>query len=307
MKKSIIIILFICILCSCAKNSIIESRHSGASQDYSTFVMSDKLYDQQIRKDTILAYDLGKYLEYLAPTDYVAGISSSQTNPLSKKFIYAYSGISSHCQQHTKADALDEDIHVAINDIPILPQLKTKGNVINNKADLAPLFGTTVTFSIGASSDAITKSEITPIDWDDPEPGTPIDMYLPETIEINLPSADSEIELYPLCDYNNFLLKWNPDFNNENGVILVVEWTGIMLLGEDYSDAYIRCTDLVADTGETIINPEMFEGIPDTALCHLTILRGNVEHALVYDYSYKILGETHQCMSFILLRNIKNV
>lgn len=63
-------------------------------------------------------------------------------------------------------------------------------------------------------------------------------------------------------------------------------------------------TDLLYDTGEAFLNPDIFNGIPDTALCTLTILRGNVENVLINDYSCKIAAETHQSIQFILIRNV---
>ena len=84
------------------------------------------------------------------------------------------------------------------------------------------------------------------------------------------------------------------DDKNENGVF-----------GEDYPNAYIRSTDVFPDIGKTCINPQMFDGIPDTALCTLTILRGSIENELVNGYSCKLVAESHQCIQFILIRNVK--
>lgn len=64
------------------------------------------------------------------------------------------------------------------------------------------------------------------------------------------------------------------------------------------------CTDLVVDSGEAFINPAMFKDIPDTALCTLTILRGNVENVLAGDVSCKLVGSTCDSIQFVLIRNV---
>ena len=77
-----------------------------------------------------------------------------------------------------------------------------------------------------------------------------------------------------------------------------------MVLGDDIEDTYVRRVITVPDIGEALLPEELFDGIPDTAFCHLTILRGNVENLKIDQYSYTVLGETHQSIAFILLRKI---
>ena len=100
-------------------------------------------------------------------------------------------------------------------------------------------------------------------------------------------------------------MKWNADSNNENGVLVIIEWDGTMILGEHYPDTYVRRVDCFPDLGELTINPHMFDDIPDTALCKLYIGRGSVDNFLSDNYSYKILSETHESLDFILIRNLK--
>lgn len=156
------------------------------------------------------------------------------------------------------------------------------------------MFGSNVTYDLVDSQ--YTKSDYT----------SDITLYAPEVIEIQYPKISSEDQLYPLCLFNSFGLEWNADEKNENGVMVVIEWRGAMVFGEDYPNAYIRSTDVFPDAGKTCINPQMFDGIPDTALCTLTILRGSIENELVNGYSCKLVAESHQCIQFIILiRNVK--
>lgn len=48
----------------------------------------------------------------------------------------------------------------------------------------------------------------------------------------------------------------------------------------------------------------LFDGIPDTAVCHLTVLRGDIEILDYENETYKFLTETHEYLSFVLIREI---
>lgn len=129
-------------------------------------------------------------------------------------------------------------------------------------------------------------------------------LYVPQLISVTSPKITDMEDLYPLCDYKNFVLKWNKDEKNSNGILVIVEWLGTCCYGDSNPAAYIRRVDCVQDTGETVLKKELFEGIPDTAVCHLTILRGSVENVVFEDYSYKLLGEAHTSFPFILIREL---
>ena len=86
--------------------------------------------------------------------------------------------------------------------------------------------------------------------------------------------------------------------------MIAIEWYGGMVLGEDIQDTRARRVFTVPDTGKALLPTTLFDGIPDTAVCHLTVLRGNVDNVTFNQNTYKVLGETHQTISFILLREI---
>jgi len=132
-------------------------------------------------------------------------------------------------------------------------------------------------------------------------------LYVPKLIQIENPVVSSEDEEYPLCYYRDFVLEWNRDDDNSNGVMVAVEWTGTMIFGESHPDAYIRNTGHFDDTGIANLPKELFEGIPDTALCFLTILRGDIDNIVVDESSYKVYGESHAVLPFILIREITNI
>lgn len=252
--------------------------------------LSDGSFFNEIKKDTIIAYDLGKYMEYAYPTDYIAGLSSSNLNPLGKEFIYGYSQPYVTCVG-SKSNSLEKNgLFVNVNDIclNILPDTKSEVK----RADLESMFGTKVRYDIYSSiSTKGAESET-------------IEIYAPEIIKFLFPKIEKEEDLYPLFYYKSFPIQWNEDPNNPNGIMVIVEWTGTMIYGEDHPDAYVRSTDLISDTGEAFLNPAMFNDIPDTALCTLTILRGDVANVLVNNYSCKLTNSTHQSIQFILIKNV---
>lgn len=89
-----------------------------------------------------------------------------------------------------------------------------------------------------------------------------------------------------------------------------------MVFGNHYENTHIRATDLYDDTGECTLNPHIFDDIPDTALCFLTIIRGNAIFEDVGNTedaeeiednngtSYLFAAECSETIPFVLIRNI---
>ena len=50
---------------------------------------------------------------------------------------------------------------------------------------------------------------------------------------------------------------------------------------------------------------ELFDEIPDTALCELYLFRGDVENIDSESLVYKVMTEVHDIMNFVLIRNIE--
>lgn len=248
----------------------------------------DYSFYEPVYIDSLMTDDLGKYIDYVAQTDYVAGISSSKNNPLRKEFIYTFSE-ASHVIGTKNGISEQPAFDVTINGMPIGESVNTK-----SAQGWESVYGTTVRFEI-SNSGLQTRTS----------PSTAMDMYIPELVNVTFPKMQEEADMYPLCYYDGFVVRWNADQNNTNGVLVAVEWFGAMVFGDHNPDAYIRRVDCVEDTGEAVLTKEMFDGIPDTAICHLTLLRGNLENVIADDYSFKLLGETHQNFPFVLLRNIR--
>ena len=52
-------------------------------------------------------------------------------------------------------------------------------------------------------------------------------------IKITKPSTEAVENLLPLCYYDDFKLCWNSDSKNKNGVIVIIEWIGEMVIDNE--------------------------------------------------------------------------
>ena len=79
----------------------------------------------------------------------------------------------------------------------------------------------------------------------------------------------------PSCYYNNFVVEWNPDQENQNGVVIIAEWNGCTMHqpAEPVSWANI---DIVPDNGLATLSTGLFNKMPDQALVNLWLIRGNL-------------------------------
>ncbi|MDR1553931.1 MAG: hypothetical protein LBS69_10810 [Prevotellaceae bacterium] len=262
-------------------------------------VMKDNFWNLQ-SSDILLAKDVGKYIDIYAPKDFFTVVSAQKTDPLQDVFYTAYSGITENTAKTQSAVIKENPFSVSINGMKIK---SIDDNVTlsdkEEKEYLSSLYGKNVKFLI--SNVNRTQSAL--------GSDTTVNMYVPEEIEIFSPSVLTKEDMYPLCYYENFILRWNADDNNENGVAIVVTWTGSMAFGQDHPNISIRRTDVIPDNGSAVLNSHLFDDIPDTGIVLLTLARGNVENIGLEDgyYKYQILSETHATLPLILIRNINKI
>ena len=172
----------------------------------------------------------------------------------------------------------------------------TKGMQIG----LRDAFGTKAVFRMQTSFAAKTRADEEMLSNEDE-----FEMYIPHRIYILDPAATNDEENNPLCYYGDFVVRWNADEQNANGVLIYVEWLGGMAFGDDIDDTYVKRVSIFPDTGEAELDPCLFDGIPDSAICHLIIMRGAVENAQGEVYSYNLVAESHHMIPFILVREIE--
>lgn len=282
----ILLSLFV-LLVSCGKNERgVQERNAEPN-----FII-DETYAGTIHRDTSLCNTSQTFqtlMELNAATDYTIGVAAIQESPLKTEIVVPLlrRNGSAHC---TRSSTSLPDPSISINGETI-----SSFDAFRQLRKKEFFFGNTVTMEIGASFATRSKEE-----------GTRINFYIPEIIRISSPEVLGEGDMLPLCDYKSFILRWNADPLNEKGVVVVVEWYGSVIFGHEKEGSYVRCYDVFPDTGEALLSREMFDGIPDTGLCHMTVVRGNVENVLAGDYSYKFVGVSEEVLDFILIRYTKH-
>lgn len=81
----------------------------------------------------------------------------------------------------------------------------------------------------------------------------------------------------PFCWYRDMDIAWNADLSNENGVIIVTAWTGVVVGTATSSNTQsVYHIDLVEDNGYTTLDNNLFNGMPENALVTLIVLRANI-------------------------------
>ncbi len=113
---------------------------------------------------------------------------------------------------------------------------------------------------------------------------TQVPIHVSEPIQILQPDPDSVYGGVVVAHYENFVLKWNGDPLNENGVFVVVSWAGSMAVGDNLSLNYRRA-DIVPDNGECVLDVRMFDDIPEGAVFYITIARANLVNLEDFKFS----------------------
>ena len=270
------------ILFGCDSNIVEEKNASDQEvslqgKEYKIKINRKKLEPQQVFE--IIASDPDYYSSMTIPADHTVTLMAQQRSPLVKEKVYSF------CSDRNRTKT--NDYKAYINNILINKTSNTKSS---NDQELKELFGTNVTFSKSTNNTKSTSSEA---------------LYIPEIIHISAPRIEEKEDLYPLCDYSNFVLRWNKDANNANGVFVFLSWHGTMAIGEQYSETSIERLDVVPDSGEVTLNPHLFDNIPDAAVCTLYLGRGASDIYQIDEESYKIIGESHEALKFILIREIR--
>lgn len=303
MKRLVIISLFVCLLSavSCSPNKSLDGVRPMEPKKLA--ISSDKNYTPHKDIDA-LDGDYGKYLNLFKNTDYMVGISSHIDGARSSaEIIECYSGESRYSIA-TRSASRELPPLVSFIDGMELNQKNVESFIPTKRAEDRSLdvFGKTVSFKMRSSVAVQTRSEEVITEEEIEED---FEMYIPERISILAPVATTAEENNPLCYYGDFVIRWNADEQNANGVIVYVEWLGGMVLGNDIDNTCVTRVAVVPDTGVATLDPHLFDGIPDTAVCHLAVARGAIEDVQGEEYSYKLIGETHHLISFILIREVE--
>lgn len=277
-------------LSSCTKSSKEIVEKEAQVGDNFVLNITNDCFMQSVNISEIHS-EIGKYAEMFRDSCETIGISSSRYYPLGEETVLAF--YDPWDQIQTKGGTPGIDVgKIKINGHCLFTPATKAGS-----GNITALFGNSVTFNVSEFA-PVTKSGNS----------DNIALYAPQIVRIEFPSVNNEDELFPLCYYQNFVVKWNKDTNNENGIAILIKWNGSMAYGEDYASSYVYHSICVPDNGIAELPTSMFTGIPDAAICELYVLRGDVESLEMNENNLRLLAESHDVLSFILVRNteIKN-
>lgn len=232
-------------------------------------------------------------------TDFLVLLSSLKPSPIEEEQITALSDQLYYHSTKTIAN-LGKPFDILVDGIPVnhVETIKKTTKTPESIPNYKQLYGKTVSYKFIpiTSTKGTQKESIT------------IAQYVPELIEITSPRVSNEDEMYPVCYGGNFILRWNADPKNTDGLIVTVDWSGEKMFGPSYDNQSVSRTAFIPeDNGEFRLDPKMFDHIPNTALVFITLLRGNSKTALVGDFSYRMYCETHAVLPIILCRKMRTI
>ena len=277
----IVVISVLLPLSSCTEIQLIEeSASSHKSKIQVTVASGDYMNGKNICETH---GEFGKYKSYFSNPDATIGVSSSRYYQLGEEKVFAF------YDPGVKTKSVDDHSY----DIQLNSRALFSPSTKSGDGFISQIFGSKARFGISGlrSETKTTGSE-------------EVELYAPSIIRIEFPSVSEDIR-YPLCYYKNFIVRWNQDENNDNGVIIHVVWNGTMVFGDDYSNSYVTHTVCVPDTGVAELDDVMFDGIPDAAYCRMYLYRGDLDNIEVNEENYRIFVETHDVLDFIIVRNIE--
>lgn len=261
--------------------------------------------DVAVPQDVVLAssyevlYDTPNvYNQYFSKSDVSVGYSALKPGPL-------------HAYTFSSKSSLQEGINT-----PLAVAIQDKGKVafgVKTRSLLSEkdIYGSDVTFTIKGSKAAANANGQSTFSTN--TSGTDVSLYVPELVEITSPAVKTDRDQFPACYYDNFVLTWNPDDKNENGLMIFAEYFGDNAIPKNIENVHITNIDYIADdNGRAILNTKLFDGMPNLAIVHLILLRGNIAIEEVDGELYKLFAESHVRLPIVIvkdteaLRRVKN-
>lgn len=275
MKRIFVFILLSFLVMSCNQLGLQQIPVSDVAPNEGEYLI--KLPVSEISKpkyeNRLLSSSLGKYYDVFKPREHVTLVSSVKKNPLREPMVRI----------------TNIELDKFLKPVTVMQDNSWLAQPIQRNA----LFGHELADAVASETKVSAILEVEPT-------------YIPEQISILSPAIHSTSDMFPLCYYRNFIIRWNADILNENGVLVMIEWNGNVAFGKSNNNSYIRSIDLVEDNGQTTLNETFFDEIPDSAVCTLTLLRGNFGDLTDNDISQRIIAETHAQLQFILVKEIQN-
>lgn len=233
-------------------------------------------------KYSTLALKGGVYSNFFKPVDNKIGYSALKASPLQDYSIVRRALTDDENQQF-----------FAINDEFVDTKIP-----FAKEDSFTQVFGSKMKF--GISKNAIKGGQ--------PKYEKEVEMYIPELVEIQNPKITNPEELMPSCYFEDFVLEWNADPNNKEGLVVMAEYFGDNVNPAKDTQEHILNTDIIAeDNGRTVLDKDLFEGIPNHAIVHLILLRGNFAIEELDGETYQLFAESHARLSIVLIRDLNTV
>jgi hypothetical protein len=242
-------------------------------------------YAQLENSYNVLDWSPTVYHDYFKNTESVFGVNSLK-NPLQKSSIVQNSSLS---EKASKGGLRVNEEIISSKD----GTLKLK----NSKGE--SYFGKEMVFSITSASGITFK---------DGTSAKEVSMYVPKELEITNPSVANEDEVVPYCLAADFVLEWNADFKNEEGLVVVAEYNGKTAIPAKAINMHITNTlNIEQDNGRIVLDNDIWKDMPDTAFVTLTILRGNVKIEEINEENYKFYALAQAVLPFVLIKDINTI
>jgi len=243
------------------------------------------------------------------------GYFSERPGPLSYDF-FAVMDVrrelpNNHIRRQSTQNERTNNLSFVINGVDAQNIKNQQGtrNLRNTQVGGSSLFGNTVTFSL-SSTGIDNEDDSNTLRSGNTGDSREVTMYVPELVEILSPRVDTESEMLPFCFYRNFIVEWNADPNNENGLLVAVEWNGSDIFGKHYGEYVINADIITQDNGRAILDNRLFDRIPQGAIARLILVRGNIEiiENFLNEYgveeAYRIVAASRAVLPFIMVREI---
>lgn len=234
----------------------------------------------------LVSYQKTVYEDYFKKTDNEIGFAALKPNSIQEVSL------------QTRIDYSDKEIEIEFNNGLLS---KSESGIKLGVNEQNAIFGKQVSFSVFKKGNkGNTRAKIIEDD---------LEMYVPELVEILSPKIQTQEELFPVCYYDNFIIEWNADPNNKEGLVVIAEYFGNNAIPSNSEETtHVLNVDYIKeDTGKTVLNKELFKDIPDLSFAHIILLRGNVAIEEIEGKLYKFFAETHVRLPIILSKNLDNL
>lgn len=269
--KYLLIVLLTASFVSCQEENFIEA-------DNELNTLDEKNTSQLETKYRLLDITPNAYHKYFKQTDNTIGFNSLKKNAHSDYSLVERLNFPS-----------DSEKSVRINGKAFISQKSKSSNL-----DSEDIYGKTLSIQLGDKSGKTTSGEIK--------------MYVPKKLNISKPIPISEKNVTILAHHKNFLLEWNADPKNEEGLMLAIEYLGENVDARKNTDIHIQNVDHIEyDNGKYILKQAMFDDIPNLAYVNLILLRGNVEISEFNNETLKLYAESHQRVPLIIVKDLNSV